>query len=240
MELKSTEVLRVLKDKGVTQLRHANTVRTVCMFLRQGHLLARGVAHERGLDQTLQQSDRDDRALGIWYDLFFDAVDLHEQFNGRNNYGPVLLDFSLSILERDWIPFVWVAKDNPVRWDVDTPSSDRWFTSIEELEADYNPNESGHHIVLRNIAGTLRLNTYLKRVTLDKTLRFPYGSAHTDYTEMAGASLLTAATEGGVDRTNIEWLYRKHDQTGCRCHEQYRVMRLNVIRKFFVDEHSPI
>lgn len=239
MELKSQEVLRVLRDKGVEWLRHANSVRTVCMFLRQGHLLARGVAHERGLDQTIQQSDAQDRALGVWYDLFFDAADIHRQYNKRNNYGPVLLEFDLILLEQDWLPFVWVAKSNPMYWEVDTPSDERWFTSINELEAGYNPDEPGHHIVLRNVAGTVRLTPYLHQVVLDKTLRFPYGSPHTNYSELAGNELIAAAKEGGINIPDVQWMYRKHAQ-GCRCSEQYRVMRLNVLRKFFVDENSTI
>jgi hypothetical protein len=242
MELKSTEVLEVLREKGVKRLRHANTVRTVCTFFRRGRLLARGVIHEAGLDQTAQQSDRKDRELGVWYDLFFDASDMHELLNRRNIYGPVLLEFSLSLLRQDWLPFVWVTKTNPIYWDADTPSNERWFTSIEELETGYDPLEPGHHIVLRNVAGTVRLKSYLRRVIIDQTRRSPYGSAHTNYSEMAMQSILAAAEEGKVDTSPIKFNYRDHSTSRCQCTNQYITpqMSLKVARKFFVDENSSI
>ncbi|WP_223654355.1 hypothetical protein [Hymenobacter psoromatis] len=242
MELKSTEALRVFREKGVEWLRHANTVRTVCTFFRSGRLLARGVIHEAGLDQTAQQSDRKDRALGVWYDLFFDASDMHELLNQRNIYGPVLLEFDLSLLEQDWLPFVWVTKTNPIHWDVDTPSNERWFTSIEELEAGYDPRDPGHHIVLRNVAGTVRLKPYLRTIIVDYTQRFPYGSAQTNYSKMAVASFLAAAKEGKVGASSIKLKYRDHSATACQCTAQYQSpnMRLAVVREFFVDENSPI
>lgn len=62
MELNASELLTVLKSKGVTELYHANTVQTSCTFLRCGHVMGRGVVEERGLPQTSQQTDDLDKS----------------------------------------------------------------------------------------------------------------------------------------------------------------------------------
>lgn len=232
MELNSREALRIFRAKGVEWLRHANTVQTVCTFFREGHLLARGVVHERDLSQTDQISDEKDRALGVWYDLFFDASDLHARFKQRNFYGPVLLNFDLALLEQDWVPFVWVTKRNPVYWTRDTPSDERWFSSIEELEAGYDPKEAGHHIVLRNVAGTVRLNPYLCELILDYTKRCRPGSDKT-LSEEAAEAIVAAAVLGKVPKANMKKFYRPHSGPGCFCSVQYKDMKLSTALKFF-------
>ena len=232
MELDSREALRIFRAKGVTWLRHANTVRTVCTFFKEGHLLARGVAHERGLAQTDQQTDRTDRELGIWYDLFFDASDVHARYNGRNFYGPVLLNFDLTLLEQDWLPLVWVTKLNPQHWRRDTPSSERWFSSIEELEKNYNPKDTGQHIVLRNVAGTVRLNPYLREVVVDWTTRCLPGRTES-IAQQGFDAIVAASIAGGFPPGITTGLYRVHTSSVCRCATQYQEMKLNTALKFF-------
>ncbi len=235
MELPSIEVLRVFREKGVPWLRHANTVRTTCTFLEHAHIMARGVVHERSLGQTAQRSDRGDRRLGIWYDLFFDAADIHVRYRRRNLYGPVLLNFDLVLLEQDWLPFVWVTKTNPIYWRTTTPHSQRWFSSIKELEADYDPQLVHQHIVLRNVAGTVRLNPYLREIIVDWT-NIKRDGAEKTYAQEAAAAILAAAARGGVSLTNVVKNYRtieRHTKPNCICFQEYSALEPSKLLQLF-------
>ncbi len=226
-----------MRSKGATGLYHANTVHTCCTFLRDGHLLARGVVHERGLDQTEQRSDKLDRALGIWYDIFFDAVDIHVQSSKVSYYGPVLLKFDLSILAKDWLPNVWIAKSNPISWDVDTPNADRWFTSIEELERLYKPTNFGFHIVLRNVGGNVRLLPYLESVVVDnpeRTLAETPARFAIDMCSAAVGALIGAARAGKLLGKGIHNSVRTTCPPHCGCKSYYKSMSNTQLRKNFL------
>ena len=76
--MQAAEVYAVLRQIGVTQLHHANTVTTSCTFLEQGGLASRGFVEDRHLSQTAQPaSDEIDKRYGIWHDVFLDHVDIH-------------------------------------------------------------------------------------------------------------------------------------------------------------------
>jgi hypothetical protein len=210
MELPSKEVLALMKSKGVDYLYHANTVRTTCTFLRTGYLLARGIVHERGLDQTPQKSDAAhlDRALGIWYDLFFDSCDIQVRSGQHNEYGPVLC-FDLALLEQDWMPSIWVTKDNPIRWSPTTSAAKRWFTSIDELKKSYNRYTFAQHAVLRNVAGSIRLLPYLKAIILDNPERGLPRTPSVDIHSQAAGALQNALRAGGLQGKGIRLASRK-------------------------------
>ena len=230
MELPSKEVVALMREKGVEYLYHANTVRTACTFFRTGHLLARGSAHERELDQTSQSSDRLDRKLGIWYDLFFDSCDIHERSGSYNKYGPILLCFDLALLEQDWAPSIWVTKDNPIRWSAATPSSERWFTSMEELASRYDRFAFRQHAVLRNVGGSVRALPYLKKIVIDNPQRKRPNVASIDMFSEAIGALNNALRAGKLHGKGIAI----HNRTCvCGCVQGYVDMpNDNLIKSF--------
>ena len=93
MVLDNSAISRVLDEKGVSRLFHANSVLTACTYLENGHLLSRAGVEGRGLRQTPQPSDEIDRKFGILGDIFLDGIDIHERARTKkapNEYGPVL------------------------------------------------------------------------------------------------------------------------------------------------------
>ena len=67
-------IQRILSQKGVNNLYHANTVETACTFLQNGGLLSRGAVEDLRLHQSPQETDDTDKLLDVYYDIFFDSV----------------------------------------------------------------------------------------------------------------------------------------------------------------------
>ena len=132
MEIPSNQVYTVLREAGVECIYHANSVITACQFLRSGCLMSRGAVDRRGLYQTAQSSDRNDKRRGIWFDVFADSVDIHKRASKANVYGPVLFVLDLEIIKRSYTGKVWVTKLNPMKW-AGRSQNERWFTSKEDL-----------------------------------------------------------------------------------------------------------
>jgi len=227
VELDAREVLRVLREKGVTTLHHANSVRTACSFLRQGKLLSRGTLDELGLPQTDQQTDALDQSFGLWYDIFVDTVDIHYRARRRNNYGPVLFELNLEVFEQDWLAYVWITKSNPNNWTDETPYENRYFSSIQELSENFEFGNFDKLFVLRSAGGILRLNQFLSRIVLDRTDCELNGVRA--YDQAVGA-LRASSVAGGLNDVEIT----SHScQQNCKCSEQYRNMTGQVFEKFY-------
>ena len=227
MELNKSEVLRVLREKKVEWLYHANTVRTINTFLRSGHLLSRGSVQDKGLDQTYQTTDESDKKIGVWHDIFLDGCEVHKQASKRNLYGPILLQFSLDLLEDGAISGIWVAKSNPKYWPT-TPQEEWWFTSIAELEANYDRTNFGQHIVIRSIADGLPLNPYLKNVIIDN----PNRERENTHTQLLGEACgaLRASYRVGLLGHPVGLTIR---DCSCRCVGEYQNMKLGTALALF-------
>ncbi|MFZ2161983.1 MAG: hypothetical protein WAW02_07195 [Sideroxyarcus sp.] len=227
MELDSKEVLQVLKNKKVTNFVHVDTVRTACSYLRQGKLLSRGTLGELGLPQTEQHTDQLDKRHGLWYDVFVDTVDIHYRARMRNNYGPVLFEFALDVLEQDWLPYVWITRSNPSGWNQNITFEEKYFQSINEFSDNFEFGNFDKLFVLRNAGGVIRLNNYLQRIALDPTNRSIAGVRA--YDQAVGA-LKASAIAGGVANLQI---VTHPCRTGCNCQTQYENMTEAVFEKFF-------
>jgi len=220
-ELDARQVHAKLKAADISFLYHANTVRTVCTFLRDGHLLSRGTLDERGLTQTPQYTDQDDKDLSIWYDVFLDTVDIQASLGRANLYGPVLLGFDVDLLLEDWLTAVWITKSNPANWKKqEVTYAERYFSS-DELGESYDPTARGafaNHIVLRNIGGVLRLKPYLKQFILDDPKRAWPDYERFDLLSMAWGGMTNAARAAdmlpleGVQLRDCEALYSDMDK----------------------------
>lgn len=232
MELDKNEVLRVLRKKGVDSLYHANTVATTCTFFRAGRLLSRGTVTDRKLPQTIQSTDELDKTFDIWYDIFFDGCDIHEQASKRNFYGPVSLKFDASILADSSITGIWIAKKNPKYWD-NIKEEDRWFKSIEELDREYSRTFFDYHIVLRGITNGLPLKPYLQLLILDNPKRsINLSATELPLVAMAMGSILTSYN--AMRQTdNHNFLLRVRNCV-CRCTDEYKHMTENTAKILFL------
>lgn len=226
MELRAKNVLETLKKKGVDTLYHANTVRTSCAFLHRAHLLSRGVMDESGLELTAQKSDASDRALGLWYDVFLDGIDIHARSSRLNVYGPVLFEFDIEVLSQSWLPSLWVTRSNPMYWKTTDPTSletveKRWFTSEEALAGEYQRGNFDKMLVLRNIGGSIRLAPYLKRVVVDQPQRPLQGL---DTYSCAVGALRASARAGGLGDKLIE---ARTCPPQCQCTQIYSAAQMD-------------
>ncbi|MGM0862145.1 MAG: hypothetical protein ACQEWH_15925 [Bacillota bacterium] len=134
MELNRLELHSFLVQEGIKYLYHANTVQTACTFIEQGGLLSRGLVEDKYLIQTPQQSDKDDKAFNVWYDIFLDNHDLHASFNRQNKYGPVLFKISIDILKDKSIPPIWITKDNPIFWKESQHDNERYLSRFNRIK----------------------------------------------------------------------------------------------------------
>ena len=134
MKLDSKEIYKVLKKHDILFLYHANTVSTSCTYIEEGGLLSRGAVESKGLYQTDQSSDEDDKELDVWNDIFLDTADLHEWFKRDNHYGPVLFKFSIELLLNEDLPELWITENNPIYWDKDSKLEERYILSEEEFD----------------------------------------------------------------------------------------------------------
>jgi len=154
-------------NRGITHLYHANTVGTALTYIGQNGLLSRGAVEQLELYQTHQRSDYKDRQLNIWHDVFLDTQDLHSYFGRENRYGPVLFRFSVDFLLR-MKSEVRITKDNPIRWRTNTPSVEKYFRSVAQIEREWdNFKTERRMITIRNNSKPI-LFKYLDRVVLDE------------------------------------------------------------------------
>ncbi len=219
MILDSNRILQILLNKGVDTFFHANTVRTSCTFLADGHLLSRQNAVGRGLAQTTQGSDDKDQKFGVFDDIFLDGVDIHERGGKRrapNEYGPVLFMLDIRSVLTD--PLVQgalrITRDNPYYWTQDQTDAQRYFTSAEEFDQSYRRGDFFRMLTFRISGGRLPLAAHLRQIRLDDP-RIPNNSS--GEFDAAYAALQEAAARSRTD-VRIE---RRQCQEGCVCLQNY-------------------
>lgn len=166
MAINSREIKAILDEKNIEHLYHVNTVPTTLSYLRTGGLLSRGAVENLGLFQTPQTSDDKDKELGIWYDIFFDSVDIHERAKDINKYGPLTLVFNNEVLMLDNLE-VKITKDNPVRWETSWTESQRYFEEKEDIEHEYKKGAFYQHLTICNMRYILPFTPFLERIIID-------------------------------------------------------------------------
>ncbi|MEZ7204893.1 hypothetical protein [Pseudoalteromonas sp. DY56-GL79] len=166
MKLDNRKLYELLKDKGVTNLYHANTVATSITFIEEDGLLSREYIENKGLYQTPQTSDEIDKLFDVFDDIFLDTTDLHKHFCRQNHYGPVLFQFSLELLLDDEFE-IWVTKDNPIYWSKNSDVSDNYFESVEELSDEWSNHEIQRKMFTVKKPGKPILFNYLESIILD-------------------------------------------------------------------------
>lgn len=221
MELDSTSVHRALIDKGIEALHHGNTLQTSCLFLLHGRLLSRGAVEDRGLIQTPQYSDDQDKRYAIWHDLFLDSVDIHERANKRNLYGPVLFRFRVDLLLDKAIPAVWITRKNPTQWRQDDRLEDRYFSSVGEFAERYSKGDFGSIFILRSTGGSLKLGPYLRDIVIDAP---EMNRSELNLFSHSVGALRFAAWQGGLKDVEI---VKRDCSRFCQCMSEYDALLQN-------------
>jgi hypothetical protein len=159
------QIKKILISKGVNGLYHSNTVETSLSFLKAGGLISRGVCEDLGYPQTPQKSDQLDKDFDIYYDLFFDSVDIHERAHNANYYGPVLFEYDISVLDSIPEGCIRITKSNPVDWNVNASENERYFTNDCELGFCFTKGDFGQHITIKAQNAPLPF-IYLRRIII--------------------------------------------------------------------------
>ena len=165
----NTEIKQVLLKKDVTLLYHTNTVMTSISFLKNGGLLSRGFCDANHLPQTEQYTDMIDRKYNIFYDIFFDSIEIQRR-TGISFYGPVLFVYNINVLDSISEGNIRITKLNPQKWNDTKCENERYFLNIDELSNAYNPDDFGQHITLKDQRTPLSFD-YLKKIVLSDPKR---------------------------------------------------------------------
>lgn len=166
MKLNNKDLYELLKEKEVYYLYHANTVTTSKTFIEQNGLLSRGAVEKKKLNQTMQSSDAIDKVFDVWNDVFIDTVDLHNYFSRQNHYGPVLFKISIDFLQSTDLD-IWVTKDNPINWNVNSTQDEKYFISVQELRENWDKYQRQRKMItVKNVSEPI-LFDYLEQVIVD-------------------------------------------------------------------------
>ena len=103
---------------------------------------------DMGLIQTSQISDNDDKKYDVYYDIFFDSVDIHKRTNKLNHYGPLTFVYDLDVIDSLPEGSVKITKKNPIHWTEDMCDNEKYFTDVNELEFCFQKGNFGQHITL--------------------------------------------------------------------------------------------
>lgn len=234
MALNNQGIYNFLKEHAVTHLHHANTVATSLTFINSGGLLSRAAVEKKGLFQTTQLSDNDDKVHNVWNDVFFDTKDLHGYFPRQNLYGPVLFKFSLDLILQDGIE-ISITKNNPMFWHKGIKLEDKYFNDIKDLENNWdNYQLQRKMITVRNHDDVIPF-THLESIILDDPNVIIWGD-----TLLLKESF--SALKHGVEHLNDlkEKLSIRANHTSCYCQTNYLNDYETIkLAKFFLPVNHP-
>ena len=169
MSLKLSDVYRILKEKRINTLFHANSVVTACSYLKEGALLSRKETERRKLPQTSQSSDYKDKKLRIWNHVFLDMFDLHKHARDTNIYGPVLFVLDIEILKSGLVEDLNITRSNPIHWTSGTGRKRHFFQTADEFKEGYPFRDYPYSSMLmfNSKNGYLPLRKHLREIILD-------------------------------------------------------------------------
>jgi hypothetical protein len=219
-DLPSAEVVKILKDKGLLNLYHTNTVLTSNTFLENGHLLSRQYVEDKGLRQTGQYTDALDKKFGVYNSIFLDFVDIHSRARKRNNYGPILYVFATELISKIGIETVHITKRNPSTWADEDEITSRYYMSTEEFRGGYRTGNFGSMLILPD-RKYLALLGNLLHVCFDNP-NLVWNDNKKDLCDEAIEASKIAAEKGGLADKGIKILKRICDFRSCSCQNQYR------------------
>lgn len=219
------EIKHILISKDVNKLYHANSVETSLTFLKNNGLMSRGICEQDNLPQSPQLSDNQDKKLGIYYDIFFDSVDIHKRTHNANFYGPVLFVYNIDVLDSVDEGSVKITKNNPIYWKHNAPENERYFTNINDLYQNFCKGNFGQHITIANRYTPLPFD-HIESVVLN----FP-ANAHDAFFEKAYKSISHLTKFHNIP------LCAERCNPDCKCNQFYNQPN-NKIKFFDLRRHS--
>ena len=217
--MNNAQLKKFLRDRNVLYLYHANTVVTSCTFFENGGLLSRGVVEDRGLFQTPQETDERDKQVDVFYDLFFDSIDIHRRKRNLNHYGPVMFVYSIDLIDSLPEDSIRITKDNPIRWHSGMTEEEKYFLSEDELKIGFAKGDFTQHFTIRHQMEPLSFK-YLRKIVLDDP-----GVEDTRYFENAHQHL-QKLIEQYAPTISLEV---RQCPPECGCQEQYRSHRIGYV-----------
>jgi hypothetical protein len=166
MRLNNQELYDFFLEKEILVLYHANTVKTSITYFQQNGLISRGAVDTLGLLQTEQTSDEADQILNVWNDIFLDSTDLHTLFGRQNYYGPVLFELDINLIQNTDYD-IWITKNNPIYWNVDSSNEERYFQNVEELRTEWDNYDIQKKMITIRNNSTPTLFDYVRKVIVD-------------------------------------------------------------------------
>lgn len=228
-EFDGKAVFNVLKRQGVEYLYHANSVKTSLSHIALGGQASRLAVINAGLPQTSQITDDSDKALGVFNDVFFDFVDIHNRTSNRNKYGPVLFRWNLELL--NFLPenaTVLITKSNPSKWqNGDLPES-RYFLTIEDLMENFSHGDFNQMLMIRLPSGLVKFDQNFLDILVDDPVELNCrpSSVHTRAAHDIGNSLTAMGINATVGTRNC--------RANCLCTKEYAVKATRI--PYFFDK----
>jgi len=222
------EVYQILKDKKINFLHHANTLSTSLTFIENRALLSRYYVEQNNLYQTPQKSDLEDKKYNVWDYIFLDGEDLHIRYNRANKYGPILFRFNIEMLVSPSIRAIQVTKSNPWYWKDNTPISEKFYSSTEELKNDYLTGkklDSQIMFLIKSPEKEIKLNKFLHSIDIDipKLIINLVTGNKMDVGDYAYLAIENSLKENGLSHIPI---LKRHNGnlTACACHRNYNYL----------------
>lgn len=187
--MKAKDVKEILVQSGVNYLYHVNTIATSLSYIRSGGLLSRQTADDMGLPQTPQSTDETDKEFGVYNDIFFDSVDIHQRAGKANHYGPLMFVYSIDVLDTLEEYDICITKSNPMFWNKNMSYEDKYFTNSENLFFEFARGNFSQHITIRNISTPLSFE-YLIEIVIENP-----GDEYSEYLDRATEALKNAWPE---------------------------------------------
>lgn len=227
--LSSKALYPILKEKGIKNLFHANTVSTSLTFINNRSLLSRSYVEKIGGIQTIQKSDNEDKEYNVWDDVFLDALDLHTKYSRPNKYGPVLFVMKLDLLLSQVVPFVLITKRNPWYWEETDNLEDRYYSDLDEVKRDYLSGEkldSQIMFTFRSPDDKIKLNKFLDFIGVDKPKIFVNlkTGGQKNVGEYAFEKIETAMKANGLGHILVRHRHENNFLKHCNCNISYTVL----------------
>ena len=202
------ELIGILKQKGLKNLYHVNTVVTSLTFINNNGLFSRMAIENKGLMQTSQETDSSDKKLGIYNDIFFDSVDIHSRAKTLNFYGPVTFVFNIEVLNNFNIDNIKITRSNPKYWSEEMSDEERY---IQNIIKDFQVGDFAQEITIRNQSKPLSFE-YLDYILLENPK-----IKKTEYFDNAYSTLNEAIKKSDIKAP----LNIRQCPEECKCIEKY-------------------
>lgn len=165
MKTENIKIVEELKKLGIYELYHANAVITSLTFIENKGLMPKGLVNDNKLLCADQDTDYNDKKVNIYYDIFFDTTDVHNETKNVNDYGPVLFVFNVDMLAKLDNSEVKITRINPIYWN-NNMSDEEKYLNCDEIAKQMKKGDFNNQVTIRNFNDILNFD-YLKEIIID-------------------------------------------------------------------------